>query len=452
MTTLKGFLRAASSDNDGGPLREILGAEIDLGTMGPYPLSTMTTLAGTGTDAPFETGEIRIEFSDVAVGAVEITDVTASEGDDAGELTVHLAPMRLHGHYSVVAIDQPHVDIDTGGSLMPLASLAGSSDQPTTSQKMDDQLNQANDQREKLKQTPAGQQLVASYHTHNDDYNTVFQTNRPLREHWKAEGATAEMADHTSSAVAAGDIPINADDRQYGPQKVTYNANAGRQAIFLITACDVMGKYEAAAAIPRFQTSVLHGAGAQPGKKKATDNLNALTAHGVYTAVGNATTDKLLGDEEHAKNVIETVRRVARNEHTEDDVSFVGGTFVELSEPVIKRVQEIHAEGPRQQHKESTAELWQGRLSCSLPESTFTFSLVDHHQGAIATTLLRQSLSIETLKVDDESWTGEAGDIAKKRVHSALFINGLMVSKISNLFEHRLAQYISSHVASDEGA
>jgi len=449
MTTLKDFLQVASSEKNGGPLGKILGVEIDLGDMGPYPLSTMTSLADSGAGVPFESGEVRIEFSDVTVGAVAITGVTATEDEDAGKLIVHFAPMRLHGVYSVVAIDQPHIDIDTGGSLMPLESLAGPSAQPTMSQKLYDQLNQANDQREKLKQTTNGQQLVANYHTYNDTYNSVFQTNTSLRTYWKARGATAKMADQTSTAVTAGNAPIN-DGSEYGPQNITYNTNSGQQSFFLISACNAVGKYTAAAQVTSFSSGVIKNVGTQKGKPKTIDNLNAMTADGIFTTVKNVKKEDIISNDDHVKKVIDTIHRVGKDEHNAEDVSFISETGIELTDYVIKGIQEIYAEGIRQKQPEAMKELWNGRISCNFPKSTFTFSLVDHHQGAIATTLLKQNVSVEKLKIDDESWTGEAGDIAKKRVNSALFIHGLMSSKISNIFEHKLAQYISSHVRAIE--
>ncbi len=450
MTSLKDFLKAASSEKEGGPLREILGDAVDIGTMGPYPLSTMTNLTDSGVDTPFESGEIRIEFTDVVAKPLKITNVMTSGDDTSGEMIIQLGAMELNGHYHLFAIDQPNVDIDSGGSLLPLESLGGSESSGSLTPTEYEQLCQAREQREKLKKTANGQKLVHHFSKYNDIYNKAFQTIHILQHHWKADGATSQMATHTSSAITSDDY-VNPKGATYGSSKnkVGYNDNAYSQKGHVMAAClGLQMKYTmenkpklAALSGGAASHAVSFGMCVNKNTNNTQSNTNQMKPSHVYKSVNNPTHPNCENDQT-ASQLFEAYSRIVKNEHNDEDISFLRSEGYTATDKHIRAMQEIYEEAIRQQKPEHNASLWHGDFSSSLSESMFELSFHEHEGGVISTSLIRQKLSFNNLAIDDENWSGEAGDLARNRLSSALFIDGLITSRISNYVEQKIAAYV----------
>lgn len=106
---------------------------------------------------------------------------------------------------------------------------AGDDSDPSSDNKQEIYLAQAREQRARLMDTPNGQKLMGLYNEHNEVYDEAFKNQALLRRHWKAEGATANMADDTHQAIKNNDV-VNKKDKKY-KNGLGYNANAFTQQL-----------------------------------------------------------------------------------------------------------------------------------------------------------------------------------------------------------------------------
>lgn len=442
MTKLNEFLEEVSSSKDGGPLRGALLGRIGFKKIGPFPLARMIDLGDTGVPTTFPTGELRIELSDVAATPVEILIAkVAKNGDDAATITIELAPMSLGGHYRLFALEQPKVELDTGGGLMPLAAISAPADQPTITPQQFEQLKQARLQREQLKTTANGQTLLRSYSTHNDAFNNAFQTNSALRANWQAQGATQAMADDTSAAIANGTV-VNSSTATYGLNKIGYNDNAFQQQTYLVSAL-LWTNPDAASAASTFANQVTTATG---NTQIATTEM---TANGVYDAVNSCPpTMGLQTSDANPLRFHDSLALVARNEHGDDDLQLLKKHGYKMDDSQVRAMQEIYAESVRQADPVSQAELWNGEISASVPASRFEFTLTQHDGGVIATNMTRHNMAVPDLQIDKSAWRGGAGTIARKRLESAHFVRSLLAARIIDFID-RAVIAVASRFASE---
>lgn len=455
MTKLIDFLGQISSVSGGDPLEAALTEAIELTTLGPLPLSRMTDLIDAAVETPFASGGIHIELSDITAAPLRIATAaaTAEEDGSAGTVSLTMAAMELRGRYRLFAIEQPAVDLDTGGDLMPLAAQRSDDDPPAITEKLYDQLSQANEQRSKLMTTKGGQALLSTYQQYNESYSHVFQTNPVLRFYWSEYGTSSEMADHTSQALKDGGvINPNESTKTFGSNHMAYNTNAFQQQIYVASACsaaahatkstDAALYRKAATATFTFAHQVSHTVG------NDSSTTVEMTGNEVYTAVAKwpANNQDSLSD---AEELIHALTQVANNQHSDADLETLRNQGYDLSDEVIGNIQEIFAEGVRQSDPANHAELWRGPLSASLPEFRCEFSLTDHGDGVVATSLLRHDLPIPTLRIDATGWSGAAGELARKRLDNANFVRSLLQSRIIDHIERAVADCISDFVRDD---
>jgi hypothetical protein len=438
MTRLNDLLQEISAAKDGGPLRDALTGRVEFAVIGPMPLSRMTNLGDTGVTTTFPTGEVRFELRDVSAVPLQIAAVTAATAaDGSGIVAIELAPMTMSGQYRLFAVEQPKIDIDTGGGLLPLATMTEPADQTSITPEQFEQLKQARLQRAQLKTTANGQKLLRSYSQHNDAYNTAFQTNNALRVYWQAQGATQAMADDTSKAIAGSGSVINSNSVAYGPQKVSYNDNAFQQQTYLVAALAFTNP-EASLAASTFASQINNATG------NTQVNTVEMTSSGVYSAINSVSST--LGEQTSDSNPLllhDSLIRVARNEHTDTHMQLLRKSGYKMSDRHVRTMQEIYAESVRQAEPANQAGLWSGEMAAALPASRFEFSLTEHAGGIIAVTMTKRSMAVPDLKIDNTAWRGAAGNLAKKRLDNAHFMSSLLAARIIDFVDRAVIEGVT---------
>lgn len=433
--TLEEFLQVAVSPK--GPLISDLSSALPLKTIGPLPLSRMTDLTDSEIDVPFDSGEIFVELINMSVAPLRTLTVEHKNIRNVPFLKITLAPMVITGGYRLFTVEQPRVNIDTGGNLMPL--FIANNDLPPITPEQFAQLQTARSQRSKLKTTTNGQALLANYQKYNDDYDNAFQTNVALRTYWAADGVTAQMAQDTSDAVNAGNQVINSSSKKYGTNNLTYNENAFEQQTYLVSAL-IFSSPDAAQAASTFQNQV------NQSTNNTQNNTVEMNASDVYQHVnGSSTTSRKAMEISDYSNHTALVR-VAKNEHEDTDLIKLRNSGYHMHERQIQTMQEIYNESVRQNDPKNRAELWHGTISAALPESIFEFSLAEYRDSVIAATLEKKTFSVPDIDIDMAGWKGAAGAIAQKRLASAYFIRGLLRSRIVDYIESTVENCANRYV------
>ncbi|NKB45071.1 MAG: hypothetical protein GKS03_12415 [Alphaproteobacteria bacterium] len=457
MANLDDILNDISSALKRGPLKDKLTGEMDLGTIGPFPLSRMTDLSDAGVEAGFDSGEIRIELSGIASKPLQIISVGRADiKAGTGTIALALGPIELGGQYRIFAIDQPNVDLDTGGNLMQTSGMPNLGDPDPLTVEQYNQLKQARDQRSKLEGTTNGAALVSSFNQHNEAYNQIFQTNSSLRANWQGDGATAEMATHTSSvispsiaatptegSVAATDGIINSKTTTYGTKNYTYNHNAFQQQSLLYVAlkgASTTDNDAAAKAVSVFADAITDD----------TDNTQTVTTEmtetSVYDVIDTAPLSKFaaaMGADPLPHHL--AMVRIAKKEYSAEDLDILKGRGYDPTDQFIGKMQDVYAESVRQSKPENQADLWLGPISASLPASQYEFTFRDQGDGVVSTILDRNDLPVPDLQIDDTVWSGLAGDIARKRFSRVHFIRGLIAKRIAGCIERVVSEWVIAH-------
>lgn len=426
------------ADTNGQALVGAFPTSLNLRKMGPYPLAR-------DVDFPDGTsGELLGTLTDLTISGLKISNVaTRTERHD---VTITLDGFGHSGCYDIFGLEQPKVELDTGGSLMPLSLLAVAGDQeggePTTiTEQQYDQLNRANDQRTKLNKAPQGRALVGEYGKYNDDYNTVFQQNPVLRLFWQADGATAEMANQTSQAVA-NDTAVNPADQVYGTGKVTYNDNSFAQSLNLIAACNSAGFNDAACAIPKFSKGVTDSTGNSATVSKP------LTPSEVYQSVNSSSSSELQAapsETHHA--VADAVSKIGLGTHSQEHIDLCTRHGFKIDDEAIARIQAIHAEGARINTPEKRVDLFQGDLSSSLPSADLTFDIIEQPDGHVSATLRFSTLPTPELEMNSGAWAGTAGETARSCIEKAQFIRGLLQDRITTVIKRSVEAFVEDETA-----
>lgn len=195
------------------------------------------------TSYDFDHGNINFAFQKFKCKGIEniVIDWDKSNLTSATEqqLILTFKQLQLDGKYVVSAHETLISDLDTAGTMLPIADSldfvprAAGADEGSGAFSPDEKevfLNQAREQRTRLMETDNGQKLMSTYKEHNETYNELFKENQALRTAWKGNGATAEMSKDTSKALKNNDV-VNPDKtkKTYGVKNASYNANAFTQ-------------------------------------------------------------------------------------------------------------------------------------------------------------------------------------------------------------------------------
>lgn len=460
MSKLDDFLKFTSSPEGLKLFQEAIPGTIHLRDMGPYALSRMTDLAGTA--AAFPHGELRATLSGVSVSPCAVEGCTGEAIDEKTvRVTLSLSAMDLSSQYVLSAIEQPKVDLDTGGGLRPISELTSKADGDPDGMTEDqyDKLQQADEEREDLNETTNGQALVAKFNSHNEDYNTVFQTNSALRAAWSKNGATKAMMDHTSTALKSDTTVINPTDQTFGDANETYNQVAFARQMNVYLACYGAGFTDAANACSDFSDDVTNST-ANDGT-----TIKPLTRTDVYNYVAQGTLSESFVVAGVAAGVAAgagvgaaaprrpglssaefagIAHRIGSGTHTDGDIEAMRSRGYRMSDRDIDTLQKIYQEASRGPGAAASAELWRGGVNATVPACRFAFVLTLRGNGAITTELKTTSMPIPELRIDDTAWSGEAGAMARTRLHGAHFIRALIHDRMADAIERVIASKVSA--------
>jgi hypothetical protein len=405
---------------------------IDIGAMPPYSIARSVEMPK-GFEYPH--GALSFRLNDLqctGVNKIDSDSVVEESKDNRRSLTFKLAALELNGHYIVEAKEDPLITMDTAGNLDELSAA------PTITDKQYDQLQQARAQRDILDKTANGKVLVDTFNEHNEVYNTIFRNNTALREKWQANGATQEMADHTSDAITNGQAVNPAKStKTFGPQKVGYNENAFQQQNYITMAClfpppgtpqEEIKKYNAAAkAASSFRTKV-------ETLGNNSQNIPSMTSTDVYSHVNGDNGEWPEVTDEH----LDAYREIAMAENGEiaediDRETELNG--VVFSAQQRKGLRDMYVKMMKQYAEESKIErvpLWKGQCSANLHGTAIEMDL---ETGDINVTLPPFDLEI-----DDSQWTGAAEDVAGKRLTQAHFMRGLIHEYVAERLKKVVSQ------------
>lgn len=358
--------------------------------------------------------------------------------------------VQVHGTYDVSAQMAPVINMDIGGNMLELdddALLVAGEDEagpraelpPDTKAAM---LDQARDQRTTLNQSQSGSELMRTFNEHNEAYNNAFVILPSLRTNWYAKGATQEMALDTHVAVDQ-DTVINATDKRYGTDQVTYNANSFLQQTFVATACAQLSKgkddqyYKAAIAALGFSKAVN-----TTGNDK--NNTVSMNKSEVYQTVDTSNGIPEVTHEEF---------RFFMNPGDEGggDAQDQPQDWIKLDEEdrrLIRKAQYLFARDLAQRAENKPQTLWQGACTATLENAEAQVELVWETQGGLPTLhSTRVRLPGFSLDMDDTAWTGAAGDIARKRLSQIFFVRSLVHDQIETGFRRLIAQVLPQALA-----
>lgn len=428
MTTITDFLAKLTAANSASSLVDTLPKTFPLTVSGPYPLAKHVDIPGSQVG-----GELLLSLRQLNVAPIAVQSIEPDA--DRGRVTVTLNAATLTGHYEIFGLETPEITLDTGGLMAPLSAMTLDGDSQITD-KQYDQLQQANDQRTRLNQTVNGRETLRQYDQYNDDYNDAFNTSKILRAYWAQDDMTQQMADHTSDAVTSGTDVINPSDRKFGtgattPQR-TYNENAWSQKLHLWTACNHLGKTDAAAAALKFSLNVATNTGNSQKK------IVPMTREQVYTSVQNANGASNAATESAASLLTASLERAIDGSHTEADIALFSSHGYDLGDENLARLRAIRDDVLRRNDPKVRQPLWQGDFSVDLGASRYVFALTGQPDGAVTVKLASNTLRVPPLGLDDSTWNTEAGRIARERIDSAQFIRGILEDRIASQLTRHL--------------
>lgn len=421
MTAIDDFLAKLAASGPSS-LAGALPQAFAISASGPYPLAKHVDIPGSAVG-----GELLLAFDALSVAPVAVAEVVPEAARN--RVAVVLKPAELTGRYQLFGLETPRVELDTGGLMAPLATMAAApGDAPTITVEQYDQLQQANDQRSKLNQTSNGRALVGTYNTHNDVYNEVFNTNAQLRRVWADGGATKEMSDYTSDALKTNAV-VNptADLRTFGTKKLSYNQNAFAQKLNVWAACLDVDEAAAEAALD-FGDQVT----------KTTKNTQKLTVpmtgDQVYSTVNTAPpppAGRLMGAAPAVQPLGQALRRVVDESHDANDLDLIGSHGFEMDDETQARLRAIRAETKRIKDPKPRVAVQDGDFSVALPESRFVYEITEQPDGALTVRLVRSNLALGAMDLGGAAWPGAAGQVARDRLAGNRFIPGILEDRIA---------------------
>ncbi|GAB3124098.1 hypothetical protein [Novispirillum itersonii] len=401
----------------------------------------------------YPAGDIGLSFHDLTLAVAQDATVVCIPADLPGEhgVTVALPPLRLTGTYRLNTRPTAAHDLDTGGTMLPLSALKGSrpagavpptptppSPPVLTPEQADEMMQQARDQKPKLRETLNGQQLLNTYGDHNETFNMVFNGIPSLRALWSEGGATTEMMLHTHSALKTGDVVNPGDGTTFGTQKVTYNGNAFAQRLNVITASVMMegnpfdpnfqidpdSPYtQAALSTLTFQSAVALTGNAPDGGQSANGAAHtALKGGEIYNQIGSdiiqpapATVDQLenilaqgLANGPGAAGAAAQARE--NNWHV----------LSEADRSVVRRMAFLALNDRAQAAEDAGAVLWSGAVN-----GTLTGAVAQVRIGADGARA-EVTLPAFAIDLDDSGWTGPGADAIRARLRDLYFVRRML--------------------------
>ncbi len=412
-----------------------------------YPLARSV---GMPEDWGYPTASLAFRFFDMRLGGFENVKVDGSSSHFSKnriKFDLLLEKFYLKGHYAVEAKPDPIPVIDTAGNMsdIPANSLrprAGGNDSlPDGIDPQKEQwLDQAREQRDRLSSTENGQKLMGLYNEHNETYDEVFKTYPALASAWQAQGATKEMAADTSDAVQKDSV-LNQTARTYSGG-VTYNGNAFAQQLNVAVAClfadpdfdprtgpPTDSKYVQAS---KAALSFGKGVGtATNNTKDKTKEIKPSEVHSVVDthkaelpAVSNTEIAKIIGSSDLSPG--------GKTEGSESD-------WFALDEEDRTRIRKLKNAILKQ--KAETSDLKGLALFVGEFESWIRGASVqiEIEYGDDSKEWRKKSVRLSVpafqFEIDDSSWTGEAGNIARERLENMYFIRSLLYDSLFGRLE-----------------
>ncbi|MEV4506810.1 hypothetical protein [Streptomyces klenkii] len=419
-----------------------------------YPLARTVEMPGT---VGYPTGSLSIRF-----GALQVRADGAPEAVAGEDGTYRIPALVLTGRYALDARPDEIRDLDTAGNLRPLSEEARQPTLPAASRAAvphdppdPDTLNKWRDRadahRDKLMKCPNGQQLLIKYGQHNESYYDAF--NDPddtygLVQLWRAEGVTRRMSEQTYTttdpgASLAGQSAVN--DWTDPETQVTYNGHAFKQQNSVATALSFMAEdapdddkkqqYTDAAKGTIDFAKVVNGTG------NTDKSTTPMSQSDVYTAIKNQSGElPSTSDEELARHVAlaNGTYELTAEDEPED--------WIPLSSEQRTHIRKFGRTAYRlkaQRRPAATDTLHWGACSARLDDVRVT---VDAVRGDAVVVLPSVALSIE-----DETWHGPVGEVARERLRTMRFVQELLRDAIAETVRHAVLTGITGYAPPQDG-
>ncbi|MCF3102103.1 hypothetical protein IPZ58_10955 [Streptomyces roseoverticillatus] len=420
-----------------------------------YPLARTVEMPDS---VGYATGSLSIRLGGLQVSAEGRPEAVAGQ---AG--TYRIPALVLTGRYALDARPDEIRDLDTAGNLRPLSEEARQPTLPAASRApvphdppdpdtLQKWRDRADAHRDKLMQSENGQQLLVKYGEHNESYYAAFDDpddTYGLRQLWRAQGVSRRMSEQTydttnPGAELASEPAVNDwHDSQTG---ATYNGHAFKQQSNLANTLGYMSEDETdptkkeqykAAALESFNFAKVVGT--------STGNTGKVVApmpqSAVYKAIEEHTGEiPTTTEEELARHMAlaEGTYALAEEDEPED--------WLPLSPEQRAHIRSFGRNAYRlkaQRLPASTDTLHLGTCSARLEDIRIT---VDPDGEGAVVTLPSLALSIE-----DESWQGPVGEVARERLGTMRFVQELLRDAIAETVRHAALTRIAGYAPPQDG-
>ncbi len=448
---------------------------IELGGTPACPLARAVEMPP---DHEYETGLLSfriVELQSLGTSRIEADSQQIEIDEDRMRLKFSLGPLTIEGCYALEAKYDPKITMDTAGDLMDLPTsatlplAAGAEDEASSSvdeMTREEYLNNARRQRERLYQTKNGGTLMAQYDEHNEIYNEAFRGRddeqskllaSTLRDNWRAGGITSEMAKDTHEATnddGNADTPINQASKRYTKadgSQMTYNQNAFTQQLNVAVSTamqdpsfnlfkppDNDSKYtKAALTALTFGTTV----GDSTGNSK--DRITEMKRETVYQSVAEhsgETREATVADLQGA-----LIQGMA--DGGAEEGSYPGTLVLDEADRLqVRRLIQGFIRAQATAAKMVTQLLWHGRCAAHIHQAEVEIELTgdtETNAPRVHVTKVHVILPAFDFDIDDSSWIGTAGCVARERLAEVYFIRSLLHDQIAD----RLKDAISTSLA-----
>lgn len=378
---------------------------------------------------PYPTGAVGVRLTGLSLTPTVAMPLPLDPG-----ATVGLGPLLLAGRCVILVRPDPVIDIDTAGDLSPLPTSgepAGAQPDGEPDPRMEEWLDQARAERDRLSASANGQRLLDVYDEHSEVYDEVFRKSATMREVWRAGGVTRQMAADTSAALRAGESTAPGDaavnSRRYQRsdtgETVTYNQNAFLQQLAVTVQTglsdddwDPLGDADARPA-PRYLAAMKASLSFGKGVSRTTGNdkntVVAVTGQEVHQVVVDAT--------EPPPEVTDDEALAVLNASTESGGASAALDWLRLDEADLDFLRDQFAAGLRERAQRSdvvAAVLFDSPCSATIAGARLVRT-ADGRSVSVA-------LPAFALDIDDADWDGPAADVARERLARTYFLQTLL--------------------------